>query len=233
MPSRVAFRVAAILGSAVALILLCVLLGRRVWLPSAPGPADTRTQSESRNERDHLPDFLRGLRGGEKVDVEIADGMKMTCCWIPPGESQLGSPAEERELVKSHNPLTKEALPTEGEVLRGKHRSRGFWLGKYVVTQEQWQALMGNNPSSLQVTPELIKKRGITDTSRFPVEDVAWDDPNDKQRSVQEFLKKMNAAAKVPASADEEGRGVRGGGAAPVGPVRHARQRLAVVREYL
>ena len=25
--------------------------------------------------------------------------------------------------------------------------SRGFWLGKYMITQIQWQAVMGNNPS--------------------------------------------------------------------------------------
>jgi formylglycine-generating enzyme required for sulfatase activity len=45
--------------------------------------------------------------------------------------------------------------------------SRGFWLGKYPVTQGQWEAVMGNNPSKF--------KRG----DNYPVERVRWDDTRD------------------------------------------------------
>jgi formylglycine-generating enzyme required for sulfatase activity len=51
--------------------------------------------------------------------------------------------------------------------------SKPFYLGKYEVTQEQWVAVMGNNPSS---------SKGRTN----PVEYVSWDD-------VQEFIKRLNA----------------------------------------
>ncbi len=44
-----------------------------------------------------------------------------------------------------------------------------FYIGKYEVTQEQWENIMGNNPSKF--------KNG----SNFPVEMVSWDD-------VQDFL---------------------------------------------
>jgi formylglycine-generating enzyme required for sulfatase activity len=52
--------------------------------------------------------------------------------------------------------------------------SRPFYLGKYEVTQAQWQAVMGNNPSLFQGDPKL------------PVEQVWWTD-------VQDFLRKLNA----------------------------------------
>jgi len=49
-----------------------------------------------------------------------------------------------------------------------------FNIGKYEVTQAQWKAVMGNNPSSF---------KGCDDC---PVETVSWDD-------VQDFIRKLNA----------------------------------------
>jgi formylglycine-generating enzyme required for sulfatase activity len=52
--------------------------------------------------------------------------------------------------------------------------SRPFYLGKYEVTQAQWQAVMGHNPS--QFKGELSR----------PVENVSWD-------NVQEFIHRLQA----------------------------------------
>jgi formylglycine-generating enzyme required for sulfatase activity len=52
--------------------------------------------------------------------------------------------------------------------------SRPFYLGKYEVTQGQWQAIMGKNPSLFQGGPN------------YPVEQVWWTD-------VQAFLQRLNA----------------------------------------
>jgi formylglycine-generating enzyme required for sulfatase activity len=66
--------------------------------------------------------------------------------------------------------------------------ARDFELAAYTVTQGQWQAVMGNNPSFFS-RQGLGKKEIATiadaDLKRFPVERVSWDD-------VQEFLKKLN-----------------------------------------
>ena len=49
-----------------------------------------------------------------------------------------------------------------------------FYIGKYEVTQGQWKAIMGNNPSKFP--------KG----DNYPVEQVSWND-------VQEFISKLNA----------------------------------------
>jgi len=48
-----------------------------------------------------------------------------------------------------------------------------FQIGKYEVTQTQWEAVMGENPSK------------FSGCSRCPVEQVSWND-------VQEFIEKLN-----------------------------------------
>ena len=55
----------------------------------------------------------------------------------------------------------------------------GFWMGRYEVTQEQWQHVMGENPSHFN------EERLGKDTRNHPVEMVSWDD-------IQLFLKKLN-----------------------------------------
>jgi hypothetical protein len=51
---------------------------------------------------------------------------------------------------------------------------KGFYIGKYEITQMQWRAIMGSNPSKFQ-------------DDKLPVEMVSWND-------TQDFLNKLNAA---------------------------------------
>ena len=100
---------------------------------------------------------------GEVVEVKIAKDMQMKFCWIPAGKAQLGSPKSEQDYLIQHNYLWRDAkgifgkanrdkflrdsFKDETESKRGEFTTKGFWLGKYPVTQEQWEAVMGNNPS--------------------------------------------------------------------------------------
>ncbi len=62
---------------------------------------------------------------------------------------------------------------------RPPHRvriTRPFYLGKYLVTQEQWKAVMGSNPSQF---------KGATS----PVESVRWDE-------CQKFLEKLSTRSR-------------------------------------
>ena len=80
--------------------------------------------------------------------------------WVPPGQFQMGSTSSESE--RDQRPVTQVRI------------SRGFWMGKYEVTQAQWEAVMGSNPSR-------FKDCG----GDCPVETVPWYD-------VQEFIRKLN-----------------------------------------
>ncbi len=63
-----------------------------------------------------------------------------------------------------------------------------FYLGKYEVTQEEWQKLTGVNASHFSRTggaKEMVKDIADAELRRFPVETVLWDD-------AQAFLERLN-----------------------------------------
>jgi formylglycine-generating enzyme required for sulfatase activity len=69
---------------------------------------------------------------------------------------------------------------------------QAFYLGVYPVTQVQWQALMGGNPSYFAREGggrDRVKAVSDTDLMHFPVEQVSWED-------AQEFLKRLNEREK-------------------------------------
>ena len=73
-------------------------------------------------------------RAGEEREFDIAPGVSIVMCWIPPGEFLMGSPEDEDGREK-------------GERQHLVKITRGFWLAKTHVTQVQWQAVMGALPS--------------------------------------------------------------------------------------
>jgi len=80
---------------------------------------------------------------------------------IQPGEFSMGCSPGDTGCAASESPVNRVRM------------TRGFQIGKYEVTQEQWQAVMGSNPGGL---------KGAT----LPVETVSWDDAH-------EFLARLNA----------------------------------------
>src|SRR5262249_42671475 len=63
-----------------------------------------------------------------------------------------------------------------------------FEIAVHTVTQGQWQAVMGNNPSYFSRQgggKDKVKNIPDAELKQFPVEQVSWDD-------VQAFLKKLN-----------------------------------------
>lgn len=60
-----------------------------------------------------------------------------------------------------------------GENLVHEVTLSGYYIGKYEVTQEEWQAVMGSNPSNNKGSVKL------------PVENVSWND-------CQEFIRRLN-----------------------------------------
>ena len=67
-----------------------------------------------------------------------------------------------------------------------------FYLGKYEVTQEEWEKVMGENPSHFSRTgegKEAVKEIKDADLKQFPVENVSWG-------QCQVFVAKLNQREK-------------------------------------
>jgi formylglycine-generating enzyme required for sulfatase activity len=82
------------------------------------------------------------------IDPEVASKL----VWIPPGIFTMGSPPSEKDRVADEGPQTRVTL------------TRGFWMARRLVTQGDYQSVMGYNPS-----------RFTGDLNR-PVERVNWFD---------------------------------------------------------
>jgi formylglycine-generating enzyme required for sulfatase activity/serine/threonine protein kinase len=96
--------------------------------------------------------------------------------WIPPGNFTMGSPGEESERNPSEGPLTTVTFPA------------GFWAGATEVTQAQYRAITGDNPSEFMHTG--------ADAGRYPVEMVSWTQAVEFTRLLNE---RERAAGRVPA----------------------------------
>ena len=82
-------------------------------------------------DRPAAKDSFLGLKAGEEREVS---GVKF--CWCPPGRFKMGSPPNEPER-----------RPGEDQV--DVTLTKGFWMGKYEVTQAQWKRVMGDFPAEL------------------------------------------------------------------------------------
>ena len=128
-----------------------------------------------------------------KVDVvDFGEGVKLEMVLVPAGKFKMGFTKKEladfkvdlqeefkKELKKE---LGKEDLDFVDLIIskQGKQHevtlTKPFYMGKHEVTQEQWEAVMGENPSD-------------TKGAKLPVTDVSWED-------CQKFIKKLNASTK-------------------------------------
>jgi len=92
--------------------------------------------------------------------IDLGKRVKLEMVLIPAGKFMIGSPGSE-------------AGRRENEMQHEVTLTKPYYIGKYEVTQEQWQAVMGNNPSSVKV-------------ARLPVNNVSWND-------CQDFIGKLNS----------------------------------------
>ena len=109
--------------------------------------------------------MLERLQEAELKVLEAGSSWKsplgMEFAWIPAGDFEMGSPEGE-------------AGREDDERQHGVRISEGFWMGRYEVTQGEWEAVMGSNPSTFKAC-----------RPRCPVESVSWED-------VQGFIQKLN-----------------------------------------
>jgi formylglycine-generating enzyme required for sulfatase activity len=116
---------------------------------------------------------VRKQRGEGVPPKDFTNSIGMKFVWIPPGTFLMGSPLNEEGRQRN-------------EIQHSVVLTKGFYMGVHLVTQEQWQAVMDNNPKG---------------EKNLPVESVSWDD-------CQEFIKKLrekdNKQYRLPTEAEWE-----------------------------
>jgi formylglycine-generating enzyme required for sulfatase activity len=105
-------------------------------------------------------------------DFEISD-LKLDLIWVGPGVFAMGSQAGEA-ADKAETPPTRVTL------------TRGFWLGRTEVTQAQYLAIAGVNPSHF-----------TGEGSSAPVERVSW---IEAMAYCDKLTKRERAAGRLPAN---------------------------------
>ena len=154
--------------------LLAVGLGAG-WMIGRSGRNATRgsgSSSSSESDPERREKDGTSESGGRSKTFTLPGGVKMEMVYVEPGTFTMGSPESEEGRAK----------------VEKQHRvtlTRGYWIGKYPVTQAQWDALV----SAMDVSFDrgrptaYFSKSGVRsdvvrsmDTSGFPMEGVSWDD---------------------------------------------------------
>ena len=124
---------------------------------------------------DSFADEPSGPKAGDVKTITLPGGATMEMIYCAPGEFMMGSPTTEEGRYNN-------------ETQHHVRLTKGFWLGKYPVTQGQWKNVMWNNPS-------------IFKGDDLPVENVSWN-------NCQEFIAKVNVSlgceARLPTEAEWE-----------------------------
>jgi formylglycine-generating enzyme required for sulfatase activity len=118
---------------------------------------------------EQVPDVLREYKGEwviakPKAVKVITNGLGMKLAYVPAGTSLMGSPASEDGHCEREDP--------RHEVEIG----RGFYMGIYAVTQEEYRAVVGASPSWFSASGKGKDNVAALDTRRLPVEMVSWED---------------------------------------------------------
>ena len=126
-----------------------------------PRPSPCPTQSER--------------KAGDVQTVDLGGGVMLELVWCQPGTFWMGSPEyeDDRDYTETRHRVT---------------LTKGFWMGKYPVTQGQWKALMREQPGSFTACELLGVSKSFArfvKTGDFPIEFVSWKD-------CQSFIKRLN-----------------------------------------
>ncbi|MBW4641987.1 MAG: SUMF1/EgtB/PvdO family nonheme iron enzyme [Goleter apudmare HA4340-LM2] len=120
---------------------------------------------------------ITNRRNGEAryLIENLATGVTLEMLQIPGGTFTMGSPTGEAERGTDESPQRQVTVP-------------GFFMGRYAVTQAQYQAIMGNNPANFQ-------------GEKRPVETVSW---NEVVEFCQKLSQKTGRTYRLPSEAEWE-----------------------------
>jgi formylglycine-generating enzyme required for sulfatase activity len=106
---------------------------------------------------------------------DLGGGVTLEMACIPSGNFQMGSPGNEEGRFESEHPQHSVAISS-------------FFIGKFLVTQKQWEAIMQTNPSHFK-------------GPHRPVEQISWHEANE---FCQRLAQKTGKPYRLPSEAEWE-----------------------------
>ncbi len=120
------------------------------------------TEGQIAHREDGYPAWVKITTPTPPITTEtFTNTLGMEFVPIPTGEFEMGSPDDEADRDNDEGPVHHVTIENP------------FYMGRYEVTQKQWHAIMGDNPSH------------FTGDDNLPVAHVSWND-------VREFIKELN-----------------------------------------
>ena len=120
-----------------------------------------------------IPAKTEPVASSPATDTDASAG---TFVLVQGGSFDMGCTSEQQDCDSGEKPVRRVTL-------------NSYYIGQYEVTQAQWRAVMGNNPSN------------NSGCDQCPVEQVSWND-------VQDFLRRLNARTgqnyRIPTEAEWE-----------------------------
>ena len=109
--------------------------------------------------------------------VRLKNSVGMALVLIPPGEFLMGSPDSDKDAREAEKPQHLVQI------------TKPFYLGAYEVTQEEYEQVIGNNPSEFEGDPQR------------PVETVSWEDA---EKFCERLSEKEGKTYRLPTEAEWE-----------------------------
>jgi formylglycine-generating enzyme required for sulfatase activity len=106
-------------------------------------------------------DNIQSRQQEREENTVYVNGVDIVMVYIPAGEYLMGSPENESLRQSDEGPQHPVTI------------ARGFWMGKYEVTQGQWKAIMGQNEAWFEEEDD------------YPIEWISWD-------LAKDFIKTLN-----------------------------------------
>ncbi len=105
----------------------------------------------------------------KKITITLPGGAKLGMVWIQPGRFLMGSPDSEPGRRDDEGPRHEVTI------------TKGFYLGRYEITQAQWQSVMNTRPwARLGSTDDPAK-------SKYPARSMEWE-------RIKSFIRRLNEA---------------------------------------
>ena len=147
------------------------------------------------------PAKIPARNAGEVMVDTLLGRTPIEFVWIEPGTFIMGSPESGAQRDPNEGPQHQVTI------------SQGFWLGKYEVTQGQWEAVMGTRPWA--------GEEDVRSNANHSAVYISWED-------VQQLIRKLNQAEGEGGVSITDG---GGGGSMRAGRGQRPGGRLAMTRK--